>query len=308
MICELCKEEFESLKGLHAHLKKSHKVSQESYYHVNFPRYDLSDGELIYYKDYEQYFSSKFNSRESFIKWASDLSSDSKRQEVKDYCVNFLLERKRTKSLVYLPSHVELKSLMMPSIYGLSKIFGSNVVSELKQKTGLLPRFSYSEKPKFDESECTFYVDTREQLELTVANKCAMKLSVGDYTVSSPLYSDLFIERKSLNDLAGTLSSGFDRFTRELERAKSLGAYLVILVEEPYSEALNYSPYTSFAKKINGQFLFHKIRSLMTQFDGLQFVFCSNRKHSLLCLEKIFRMKHQAKIMDLEYLKDGNII
>lgn len=60
------------------------------------------------------------------------------------------------------------------------------------------------------------------------------KLDVGDYGC---IYKDgyippYFIERKAIGDLFGTLTSDYDRFKREIERAEEAGVILVIGVEE----------------------------------------------------------------------------
>lgn len=85
----------------------------------------------------------------------------------------------------------------------------------------------------------TIIIDTREKLPLSF--KClhirgvkelptiTRKLDVGDYSIAG-FEDQVFIERKSVNDLYGTLFSGRERFERELERAKD-HKYKYLLVE-----------------------------------------------------------------------------
>lgn len=306
MICQICKAEFNTLRSLHAHLNKVHSFSQESYYHYFYPRYDLGSNELINYKNYDQYFDSCFNSRVSFVDWASKLDSEEKISEVKSYCLGTLKKRASEQKLNYFPSHVELKSLLLPSMFGLQKIWGG--FDGLFKEVTYATRFHYSQDIKFSEESYQVYIDTREQLPLNFENRKVVKLSIGDYAPSAPLFADVFIERKSLNDLAGTLSSGFDRFEKEIKRAKSLNGYLVVVVESTFTDAETYSPYNSFSKKINGAFLFHNIRKLMQENDNVQFVFTGTRKRCMECIDNIFRLRESAKTLDLEYLKDGGII
>ena len=84
----------------------------------------------------------------------------------------------------------------------------------------------------------TVIIDTREQHELPFNNlhiqrgntlpTIRKKLDVGDYSFVG--YEDIImIERKSVNDLYGTVLGGHERFKRELERAKNhKWKYLVI--------------------------------------------------------------------------------
>jgi len=83
-------------------------------------------------------------------------------------------------------------------------------------------------------------VDTRETRPLVfpkgysfiedIINK---KCDVGDYMVEFkdgyvPPFS---VERKSLGDLFGTLTSNYDTFKREINRAHDSGTILVIVIE-----------------------------------------------------------------------------
>ena len=51
--------------------------------------------------------------------------------------------------------------------------------------------------------------------------------------------SKVIIERKSLGDLFGTLTSGYTRFRKEIERARKGGVSLVICVEGSYKKVRN---------------------------------------------------------------------
>ena len=77
-------------------------------------------------------------------------------------------------------------------------------------------------------------VDTREQkpLEFTVPTirEC---LPCGDYRAkfSDGSLSEVVFERKSINDLFSTLSSGYPRFKREIELSHELRISIIIIVE-----------------------------------------------------------------------------
>lgn len=303
MDCKICNKEFVTQKGLHSHLSKTHKVAQEDYYPDKFGRVDLFDGSLISYKNFNQYFSSDFNSRENFVQWYLQNPTQDKIY----YCIEALCKRLKDKETNLLPSQVELKSLFIPTISGFHFLFkGSKVFNNILDKKSIRSRFDYSSDPIVGLlGGFTIFEDTREQrpLQLKVPTK-KMKLSVGDYTISQPYFSDVFIERKSLDDLVGTLSSGLERFENEIQRAKKLGGYLVVLVESFFNDCYNYVAKTRFAQRVTGSFILHKIRYFMSNYDNIQFIFGGTREDSADILVKILKMGQQAKYFDLEFLKD----
>ena len=80
----------------------------------------------------------------------------------------------------------------------------------------------------------TLIQDTREQTPLQFLNLPVIVagLTTGDYSVRG-LEDDLCIERKSLPDLYGSLTSGRERFMRELHRMRSYNfARLLIIGSE----------------------------------------------------------------------------
>ncbi len=295
-----------SLTALHSHLSKIHNCSQQEFYHSFFPRYDLYTKDLIKYKDYKQYHSSDFNDRESFADWLAD---NYKEERTKEYCLQKLRERMTRKLITRLPSHVSLKSILLPSIHGFNRMYGGlEKFVQAMSLSNIQLQFDYLTEPKLHSGEMKIFQDTREQMPLSFTNSSIMKLTVGDYTPDGEFYSDVYVDRKSLADLAGTLSAGRERLEKEIQRAKDLGFYLVFVIEDLYSEALNYSTNTSFSKKLNGQHLFFVIRDLLDKYDNIQMVFSGNRKRAAAVIENVFRLKDQAKTLDLEYLKDLNII
>lgn len=76
-------------------------------------------------------------------------------------------------------------------------------------------------------------VDTREQLPLFKNNVIRFKLEVGDYSTLT-LRHIFCIERKSPQDLYGSLIQGHVRFMNEIFRAGRRGVQLVIFVECSY--------------------------------------------------------------------------
>lgn len=305
MKCLECLDDFSTERGLHLHVSKKHKISIQDYYHKFFPRFDLFSNEKIEFKNFEEYFVTDFNSKENFAKWC--FSEDN--LVVREYVKKAFRRRSSKKETLFVPSNIELKSLFLPSWLGLVKIFGDKetVVKELS-KQGLRLKYDYLSEPFFYEDEPEILIDTREQNALQFEESKKMKLSCGDYTTTGPLFSDVFVERKSLEDLVSTLTAGAQRFDREISRAEDFGQYLVVLVENKVSNAINYSPENSFSKYINGKFVFYKIREICAKYKNIQFLFSDSRENSQALMVKIFKMKDKVKNYDLEFLKDFNLI
>lgn len=127
-------------------------------------------------------------------------------------------------------------------------------------------------------------IDTREQKPLV--DGAWLKLVVGDYTTPQ-LLNKFHVERKSGEDLYGTLTKGNVRFRRELIRAADLEIKLVVLIEM--------SEKNFIAKKFSGperQFKSESLQKLIATFTEkykLRFIWCKNRataKRKLLTLLK----------------------
>jgi len=74
-------------------------------------------------------------------------------------------------------------------------------------------------------------------------------LKTGDYSIVGGSASGVVVERKSLQDLFGSMSSGRGRFRRELNRmGKFKRAFL--LIEAPVSSFIPGSPWTGISGKL----------------------------------------------------------
>jgi len=305
MQCKECNREFETERGLHTHIVKSHKIFIEEYYKKHFPRKDLFDNSDIIFKSIEDYSDRDFNSKENFAKWC--LSADKK--VVKKYIIKGFVKRCKKKNTEYIPSHLELKTIFLPSFIGISKVFDNiNEFLKLVKKEKLKIKYKYQDFVELSEVEPNILIDTREQDPLKFPNSKSVKLSCGDYTTDGELFSDVFVERKSLPDLVSTLSGGIERFKREIQKAKDLDYYLVVVIEDQLTNALNWSPENSYSHAANGKFILYRIREICLEFDNVQFLFADSREKAKDLIIKIFQMKDEAKVSDLEYLKDFKLI
>ena len=86
--------------------------------------------------------------------------------------------------------------------------------------------------------------DTREQTPYTFDRYSdvtvqSASLTTADYTLAG-LQDRIGLERKSLADLTGTLTSGRDRFKRECERGKGLD-YFALIIEASMEDIRNHN-------------------------------------------------------------------
>ncbi len=83
-------------------------------------------------------------------------------------------------------------------------------------------------------------IDRREQtpwhFDPTLVETSMGTVRTGDYCVTGD--GGFAVERKSLNDFAGTVSTGWERFKRELFRAREAGFHLPVIVEARLSDIL----------------------------------------------------------------------
>lgn len=134
-------------------------------------------------------------------------------------------------------------------------------------------------------------IDTREQkaLEFSVPTdrEC---LSVGDYRAkfSDGSLSLVVFERKSINDLFGTLSQGYERFKKQIEKSKENNITLIIIIEGSLRRVLH--------GYINSQrtpiSIVYQLFTLRVRYN-IESVFCQNREemtdyitHLFTALEK----------------------
>lgn len=119
--------------------------------------------------------------------------------------------------------------------------------------------------------------DSREQQPFRfVGYPCQTKsgtLHTGDYSLEG--FSDrITVERKSLGDLAGCMTSGRERFERELERMRDFECACIV-VEEPMSAIRN----GNYRSKLNPNSFEQSILSLMIRYR-LPFLFGHTRIHA----------------------------
>ena len=146
--------------------------------------------------------------------------------------------------------------------------------------------------------ETTILVDSREQrpwhFETPTENAT---LKTGDYSLRG-FEERIAIERKSLNDLVGSLSRGRDRFEAELERAASFEQF-VIVVEASISDVIGHKYQSQMAPAaITGSII-----ALWSRY-GTPFLFADTPKIAGAMAEKIL-LRFQAEHTPIQVLRQN---
>jgi hypothetical protein len=291
--CLECDKDFEHL---HHHLK-SHGLSVEQYYRKHYPKFDLYDGEPIAFKDSAHYLSSYFNNRENMAGWFK-VNTDKNALKV---AIDSLEYRIKKKGLVFAPSHLELKTLLIPSVYWFEK--NSAGYNKTCNSLGLKCKYDYFSLPDFVEKDGEVLIDTREQKPLLFKKSRILKLDCGDYYYTGT--ERLFFERKSLEDLVGTLSAGYERFNKELDRVTQYNNYVIVLCEIGLNNFLSLKSFNH--SESSGIFIQSRIRELMQKYPCMQFLFVNGREECSRALLKIAGLNNFNQY-DLQYLYDSGVI
>lgn len=121
-------------------------------------------------------------------------------------------------------------------------------------------------------------IDTREQSRLNFKHKSITEvivkgLNVGDYAAlfSADFQPPIVFERKSINDLYGTLSQGYERFKKEIERAKEKNIQIIIIVEGNLSRVLQGCGYSQRTPES----IVYQIFTIWVRY-GIQTIFCKD--------------------------------
>lgn len=120
-------------------------------------------------------------------------------------------------------------------------------------------------------------VDTREQKAFWTSKATCIRtcLKEGDYTTTL-LLNKFHIERKSLQDLYGTIIQGHARFRREILRAEAKGLTLVVVVEGTHKDFVNKNFPRGDQRKTPTTTLTKIVATIKRRY-GLEIIFCKNR-------------------------------
>jgi len=302
MSCKVCEKTFGSDKGLHLHISKAHKIALPEYYVNFYQRKDKLNNKLLSFKNKDDYFNVDFASVDNLVEW----SKGAPKKEVKDYILKQLRRRVESKGLKYGPTHLELALHDLPPLDMYKDFFGS--YSKACEKLKIKPLFEKNIMKEFFQHNAELdsvkiLVDTREQQPLRFNNSMSMKLDFGDYAVGAPYYDYTYVDRKSESDFKSTMTTGFKRFVRELERAGAFDAFLFIVVESSIEKIIKnnvFGPYRS-----NMPYVWHNMRVLTHMFpQKCQFVFSGSRKASAEIIPKLLVYGKRLWGTDVQYFLD----
>jgi hypothetical protein len=288
------------------HIKKTHDLKIDHYLKQHLNKKDLLTKEVIEFKSFEQYLLTDFVNKNNMLKWLK-LEKD---KLAKNFLLNKIIDHSKLKSVCYFPSSAEMRTVSyLPSIKTYEFFFPD--LNDFIKSTNLQSRYSYNKNELNFNFICqkNITVDTREQKPIKLKDYEIIneKLEFGDYSCDGLLA----VERKSLNDLVSTLSSGFDRFNREIERAKDANGYIIVVTECDINKFLSfsYSRAGRFAKA-STDFVFHRFREICKNFpENVQFCFSGGRKESSDLIPKILSLDvDAAKSVDFQYLIEQNLI
>ena len=119
-------------------------------------------------------------------------------------------------------------------------------------------------------------------------------LATGDYSIAGA-ESLIAIERKSLDDLIGSLTSGRERFERELHRGKALD-YFAIVIEARLSDLSN----GRYQSKMNPRAAIQSLLAFSVRY-GLPIFFAENRDYGQRLTESLLLKfaREQGKRADI---------
>ena len=253
----------------------------------------------------DSYIFNDFTDKINLRKYLESCSLPEKQR----YCKNLLSKRKQLKNLVYTMTEVETKSIQIPSVAYLLKLF-EDVGSYYKVCEELNFKNKYIEPKniifKEENKNKTILIDTRENDWLRVNHPYEINtLLYGDYSIGG----NVIIERKSLNDLIGSISGGYGRICKEIEKCGIDNNYLVILVEESLSKCLvfNKLPWVNKNVKVSPDYIFHNIRQLIQKYKYIQFLFCDGRIEAARLVKKLLFNEEIVKNYDLQLLYNKGI-
>jgi hypothetical protein len=302
--CLECNKEFDSERSLHAHIKK-HDMFLHDYFVKHFSRRNLLTNELLPFKNKDSYFDCDFCSIDELYEWCQLADQE----VVKNYIKDKLATRILSRNLKFAPNEIELFTSFLPSINIYKKYFKSYTL--LCKEISITPLFSEKLPNDFwnDElvNDLTILTDTREQEPLFFKKQIVQKLDVGDYAILDN-FNYTFVDRKSEQDFKSTLSKdNLLRFRRELDRCRSIGCYLFVVVDAnlKFLEQDN----KKSAHKANLKYIYHNMRVLQHEYkDCCQFVFSGSRKNSEYIIPKILKFGKQLWNVDMQFFINNKIL
>ena len=123
-------------------------------------------------------------------------------------------------------------------------------------------------------------IDSREQKPYEFENSEVGTLTIGDYSICG-LEDCIAIERKELNDLISSLTTGRDRFKKELTKGKALD-YFALVIEARLSDLTN----GHFRSQMNPKSAVQSLLAFSVRYR-LPIFFCESREYAQRVTESL---------------------
>ncbi len=299
-ICKICEKEVTE----RGHFWKLHRVKECDYYQRFYESKDKLTGELIPFKSPEQYLNSDFVDKNNLKKYLEKVS----KEDGLLYLKNWLNNRKQLKNYVYSPSHFELRTLCYPSVKFFHNFYGKDSYENICKEIGLINRYDYNQKLEYTNIEPEILIDTREQILLNIkGDKEITKLNFGDYSAKYNPFN-VFVERKSIQDFLGSVSSGYDRISREFQRAKDNNAHIIVLIESKISNLFGFKHLGYLHTEASADYILHRTRDLLLKFDNVQICCVNGRLEAAKFITNLYKLKNDPKTIDFQYMVDNKVI
>jgi len=138
------------------------------------------------------------------------------------------------------------------------------------------------------------YIDTREKKPFKFPKPLKTKkkkLEVGDYSIKGGYCKNgIIIERKSLNDLFGTILNRMDNFLKELENMKKF-LVKVVIVEASVKRIMQGVKYTM----VDGDYILDRF-IYFCSLNKVSLMFCDGRIEARLCAQKLLETFHNQGV------------
>lgn len=132
-------------------------------------------------------------------------------------------------------------------------------------------------------------IDSREQKPLEFRSGVFEEIVVegipfGDYwSEINGIQVPICFERKGIGDLFGTMGKGYERFKKEMERAKEAKFHLILAIEGTIKDVYKGFEHSS----IKGESMLKKLAMLRVRYD-LEVLFFEDRRSMARWIEEIF--------------------
>lgn len=153
-----------------------------------------------------------------------------------------------------------------------------------------------TEKLELWKNEQVFLIDSREKKPLLIKPSKVVGLPEGDYTLEGVQHSAI-IERKSLNDLIGSLTYGRNRFFRELHRMDSYDLRAIIVDDASWGDLFN----GNYRSQASPDSMVGSVMSIIVDFK-MPIIFCGDRKMAAKIVRKLllyYKLKYAGDYKDV---------